>query len=143
MHYAGPLVLVHIGFPTPFKQSESAAVDPAVGSAAGDDDAAMETVQGKVEYMVQRGLADAVVAALAPGGRLLLQSNKKHVAVQLTTHFLGYASMALPGNESSTAPQWLSTNPVGVATETEAACLVTGRPVFRLLLCKGSSSCKG
>jgi tRNA (guanine-N7-)-methyltransferase len=122
--YPGPLTCVAVQFPDPhFKERH------------------------KKRRVVQPAMATAVAAALAPGGRVFLQSDVLDAAVSMRATFEEVASDVLApcrdahggGGRPWAAwadAGWLETNPLGVPTEREVDAVARGLPVYRCLLVK-------
>jgi tRNA (guanine-N7-)-methyltransferase len=78
--------------------------------------------------VVQPQLVNDVADFLSPGGLLFLQSDVEDVAVEMRDRFAAHPSLRLQSSD------WLSQNPLPVATEREASTLSRGEPVYRILL---------
>lgn len=112
--------------------------------------------------MVQPQLVEALVRLLRPGGRLLLQSDVKEVAVAMRQEFESGCggllhpapelhcegavfrefddSVAVRTQQSAWAAHgWLIDNPLGLATEREIHSLEQGLHVYRMMLVKGET----
>lgn len=110
--------------------------------------------------MVQPQLVEAIVRMLRVGGRILLQSDVKEVALAMRGEFeAGCRGLLWPSPDVHTegavfcepddvraaehgvsawaAHGWLNDNPLGLATEREIHSLEQGLQVYRILLVKG------
>lgn len=113
--------------------------------------------------MVQPQLVEALVRTLRPGGRILLQSDVKEVAIAMRTEFEGGCNGMLHpsptlhtdgavfsedddvlaaerGTSVWAAHGWLQENPLGLATEREIHSLEQGLRVYRMMLVKQPSA---
>lgn len=88
-------------------------------------------VRHQKRRVVQPALVQALAQILKTQDHIFLQSDVESVAREMGDRFLENSHFQSLGGES-----WLSTNPLGIATEREIACGKLNRPVYRLLLTK-------
>lgn len=75
--------------------------------------------------VVQPEVVTVLAEYLVPGGTVFLQSDVEAVEVDMCDRFQSHPSFC------RTAPAWLPTNPMPVATEREKFTLEKGEPVYR------------
>jgi len=78
--------------------------------------------------MVQAELVTELANHLVVGGKVFIQSDVQEVAVQMRDYFAEH-----PAFKKQDTEEWLSINPLQVATEREKATLAKGEPVYRVL----------
>lgn len=87
--------------------------------------------------IVQKSLVDALVKALAPGGKVFVQSDVKEVAVDMKRQFDSEGVSLICEVQLKPSAHddngWLLENPLGVQSEREIHALSSGRKMYRLL----------
>ncbi|AKG23687.1 tRNA (guanosine(46)-N7)-methyltransferase TrmB [Calothrix sp. 336/3] len=81
--------------------------------------------------VVQPELVAELAEYLAPGGIVFLQSDIEFVAVEMCDRFASHPIFQRQGGG-----EWLSENPLAVATEREIATQNKGEPVYRAIFVK-------
>ncbi len=77
--------------------------------------------------MVQPELVEAIATGLVAGGEVFIQSDVKHLAEQMRDCFSDHPGFHPLGEE------WLTDNPLPIASEREKATLARNQPVYRAL----------
>ncbi|KAK9920965.1 hypothetical protein M0R45_029499 [Rubus argutus] len=94
--------------------------------------------------MLQRSLVEAVADLLTADGKVFLQSDIEAVSVSMKEQFLrhgkGKLTVVFEKSYAITNQGWLKDNPFGVRSDWEQHVLDRGNPMYRLMLCKSTSS---
>ncbi|XP_034218768.1 phosphoglycerate kinase-like isoform X2 [Prunus dulcis] len=94
--------------------------------------------------MLQRSLVEAVADLLTANGKVFLQSDIEAVSLRMKEQFQRYGKGKLTVvHEQSfaiTNSGWLKDNPFGVRSDWEQHVLARGDPMYRLMLCKSTTT---
>lgn len=85
--------------------------------------------------VVQQELVNSLATYLVEGGTIFIQSDVESVAQQICDRFNSH-----PSFQKKHPQTWLPTNPLPVSTEREKATLALGKPVYRALFTKISTT---